>query len=126
MIYVALLARMTRASVIEVLNQDYTRTARAKGLTRPPILLVHALKNAVIPIVTTVGLGIALLISGVVVTETVFAISGVGRLTVDVIVRQDYPVIQGVLLVFTVVFVLINLLVDLSNSLFDPRIRYQR
>jgi peptide/nickel transport system permease protein len=126
MIYVALLARMTRASVIEVLNQDYVRTARAKGLTTPPILLVHALKNAAIPIVTTVGLGIALLISGVVVTETVFAIPGVGRLTVDAIVRQDYPVIQGVLLVFTVVFVLINLLVDLSYSLFDPRIRYQR
>jgi peptide/nickel transport system permease protein len=126
MIYVALLARMTRASVIEVLNQDYIRTARAKGLTTPPILLVHALKNAAIPIVTTIGLGVALLISGVVVTETVFAIPGVGRLTVDAIVRKDYPVIQGVLLVFTVAFVLINLLVDLSYSLFDPRIRYQR
>lgn len=126
MIYVALIARMTRASVIEVLNQDYIRTARAKGLTAPPILLIHALKNAAIPIVTTIGLGIALLISGVVVTETVFAIPGVGRLTVDAIVRKDYPVIQGVLLVFTVVYVLISLLVDLSYSLFDPRIRYQR
>ena len=125
MIYVALIARMTRASVIEVLNQDYIRTARAKGLTTPPILLIHALKNAAIPIVTTIGLGIALLISGVVVTETVFALPGVGRLTVDAIVRKDYPVIQGVLLVFTVVYVLINLLVDLSYSLFDPRIRYQ-
>ncbi|WP_108659807.1 ABC transporter permease [Acuticoccus kandeliae] len=125
MIYVALIARMTRASVIEVLNQDYIRTARAKGLTTPPILLIHALKNAAIPIVTTVGLGIALLISGVVVTETVFALPGVGRLTVDAIVRKDYPVIQGVLLIFTVVYVLINLLVDLSYSLFDPRIRYQ-
>ncbi|MCF3935692.1 ABC transporter permease [Acuticoccus sp. M5D2P5] len=125
MIYVALIARMTRASVIEVLNQDYIRTARAKGLSTPPILLIHALKNAAIPIVTTIGLGIALLISGVVVTETVFAIPGVGRLTVDAIVRKDYPVIQGVLLIFTVVYVLLNLLVDLSYSLFDPRIRYQ-
>ncbi|MFW5679179.1 MAG: ABC transporter permease [Pseudomonadota bacterium] len=125
MIYVALIARMTRASVIEVLNQDYIRTARAKGLTTPPILLIHALKNAAIPIITTIGLGIALLISGVVVTETVFALPGIGRLTVDAIVRKDYPVIQGVLLIFTVVYVLINLLIDLSYSLFDPRIRYQ-
>ncbi len=120
MIYVALIARMTRASVIEVLNQDYVRTARAKGLATPPILLIHALKNAAIPIVTTIGLGIALLISGVVVTETVFALPGIGRLTVDAIVRKDYPVIQGVLLIFTVVYVLINLAVDLSYSLFDP------
>ncbi|WP_420392326.1 ABC transporter permease [Acuticoccus sp.] len=125
MIYVALIARMTRASVIEVLNQDYIRTARAKGLSTPPILLIHALKNAAVPIVTTIGLGIALLISGVVVTETVFAIPGVGRLTVDAIVRKDYPVIQGVLLVFTVVYVFVNLMIDLSYSLFDPRIRYQ-
>ncbi|RAH97289.1 peptide ABC transporter [Acuticoccus sediminis] len=125
MIYVALIARMTRASVIEVLNQDYVRTARAKGLATAPILLIHALKNAAIPIVTTIGLGVALLISGVVVTETVFALPGIGRLTVDAIVRKDYPVIQGVLLIFTVVYVLINLAVDLSYSLFDPRIRYQ-
>jgi peptide/nickel transport system permease protein len=125
MIYVALIARMTRASVIEVLSQDYIRTAQAKGLTTPPILLIHALKNAAIPIVTTIGLGAAHLISGVVVTETVFALPGIGRLTVDAIVRKDYPVIQGVLLVFTVVYVVINLLVDLSYSLFDPRIRYQ-
>jgi peptide/nickel transport system permease protein len=124
-IYVALIARMTRASVIEVLNQDYIRTARAKGLTTPPILLIHALKNAAVPIVTTIGLGIALLISGVVVTETVFALPGVGRLTVDAIVRKDYPVIQGVLMLFTVVYVVVNLLIDLSYSLFDPRIRYQ-
>ena len=125
LIYVALISRMTRASVIEVLNQDYIRTARAKGLSTPPILLIHALKNAAIPIVTTIGLGVALLISGVVVTETVFALPGIGRLTVDAIIRKDYPVIQGVLLVFTVVYVLVNLLVDLSYSLFDPRIRYQ-
>ena len=125
LIYVALIARMTRASVIEVLNQDYIRTARAKGLSTPPLLLIHALKNAAIPIVTTIGIGIALLISGVVVTETVFAIPGVGRLTVDAIVRKDYPVIQGVILVFSFVYVFINLLVDLSYSLFDPRIRYE-
>jgi peptide/nickel transport system permease protein len=125
MIYVALIARMTRASVLEVLNQDYIRTARAKGLSTPPILLIHALKNAAIPIVTTIGVGIALLIGGVVVTETVFAIPGVGRLTVDAIVRKDYPVIQGVILVFSLVYVVINLLVDLSYSLFDPRIRYE-
>ena len=125
LIYVALISRMTRASVIEVLSQDYIRTARAKGLSTPPILLIHALKNAAIPIVTTIGLGVALLISGVVVTETVFALPGIGRLTVDAIIRKDYPVIQGVLLVFTVVYVLVNLLVDLSYSLFDPRIRYQ-
>lgn len=126
LIYVALIARMTRASVIEVLNQDYIRTARAKGLATPPILLIHALKNAAIPIVTTIGLGIALLISGVVVTETVFSLPGVGRLTVDAIVRKDYPVIQGVILVFSFVYVIINLLIDLSYSLFDPRIRYER
>ena len=125
LIYVALIARMTRASVLEVLNNDYIRTARAKGLSTVPILVIHALKNAAIPIVTTIGLGIASLISGVVVTETVFALPGLGRLTVDAIVRKDYPVIQGMLLVFTVAYVLINLLVDLSYSLFDPRIRYQ-
>jgi len=125
LIYVALIARMTRASVIEVLNQDYIRTARAKGLATPPILIIHALKNAAIPIVTTIGLGIALLIGGVVVTETVFALPGIGRLTVDAIIRKDYPVIQGVILVFSAVYVLVNLLVDLSYSLFDPRIRYE-
>jgi peptide/nickel transport system permease protein len=125
LVYVALIARMTRASVMEVLNQDYIRTARAKGLATPPILLIHALKNAAIPIVTTIGLGIALLISGVVVTESVFALPGLGRLTVDAIVRKDYPVIQGVLVVFTVVYVVVNLVIDLSYSLFDPRVRYE-
>ncbi|MBY6090878.1 ABC transporter permease [Maritimibacter alkaliphilus] len=126
MIYVALIARMTRASVIEILGNDYIRTARSKGLSTPPILIFHALKNAAIPIVTTIGVGIAMLISGVVVTETVFALPGLGRLTVDAIVRKDYPVIQAMLLVFTVAYVLINLLVDLSYSLFDPRIKYQK
>lgn len=120
----ALFARMTRTSMLEVLNQDYIRTAHAKGLSSSRVLLGHALKNASVPIVTTVGIGIALLIGGVVVTETVFAIPGIGRLTVDAILRRDYPVIQGVVLVFSAVYVLINLAIDLSYTLLDPRIRY--
>jgi peptide/nickel transport system permease protein len=107
-----------------VLAQDYIRTAQAKGLADRQVLIGHALKNAAIPIVTIIGIGVALLISGVVVTETVFAIPGLGRLTVDAILRRDYPIIQGIILVFSGVYVLINLLVDLSYTLFDPRIRY--
>ncbi|GGE46929.1 ABC transporter permease [Primorskyibacter flagellatus] len=121
----ALVARITRASMLEVLSQHYIRTARAKGLGDRPMLLRHALKNAAVPIVTVIGLAVATLIGGVVVTETVFAIPGVGRLTVDAILRRDFPVIQGVLLVFSFVYVLVNLAVDLSYSLFDPRIRYR-
>ncbi|MFU8763933.1 MAG: ABC transporter permease [Haliea sp.] len=120
----ALIARITRASMLEVLNQDYMRTARAKGLSVPRILIRHGLRNAAIPIVTIIGIGFAMLISGVVVTETVFNIPGLGRLTVDAIMRRDYPVIQGVILVFSLTYVLINLLIDLSYGLFDPRIRY--
>ena len=120
----ALFARMTRTSMLEVLSQDYIRTAQAKGLSSASVLVGHALKNAAVPIVTTIGIGIALLIGGVVVTETVFAIPGVGLLTVDAILRRDYPVIQGVVLVFSVVYVLINLAVDLSYGFLDPRIRY--
>lgn len=120
----ALFARMTRTSMLEVLGQDYIRTAQAKGLSTGRVLAGHALKNAAIPIVTTIGIGVALLIGGVVVTETVFAIPGVGLLTVDAILRRDYPVIQGVVLVFSAVYVLVNLAVDLSYGLFDPRIRY--
>jgi peptide/nickel transport system permease protein len=123
-VYAALIARITRSSMLEVLNQDYMRTARAKGLGLAAMLLRHALKNAAVPIVTIVGIGFGMLISGVVVTETVFNIPGIGRLTVDAILRRDYPVIQGVVLVFSAVYVLINLLVDLSYGLFDPRIRY--
>ena len=122
--YVALIARITRASMLEVLSEDYMRTARAKGVANSSRLLKHALKNAAVPIVTVIGLGVALLISGVVITETVFNLPGVGRLTVDAITRRDYPIIQGVILVFSGVYVLINLLVDLSYALFDPRIRY--
>ena len=123
-IYVALIARVTRASVSEALTEDYIRTARAKGLPEAAVLMRHALANAAVPIATVIGIGIALLIGGVVVTETVFAIPGLGRLTVDAILRRDYPIIQGVTLLFSAVYVLVNLLVDLSYSLFDPRIRY--
>ena len=119
----ALIARITRTTMLEVLNQDYIRTARAKGLSVRRVLVRHALKNAAVPIVTVIGIGFALLISGVVVTETVFNIPGLGRLTVDAILRRDYPVIQGVILVFSATYVIVNLFVDLSYRLFDPRIR---
>jgi len=123
-VYIALIARITRASMLDVLAQDYIRTAQAKGLAPAAVLGAHALKNAAVPIVTVIGIGIALLISGAIVTETVFAIPGVGRLTVDAILRRDYPIIQGVILIFSGLYVLINLAVDLSYMLFDPRIRY--
>ncbi len=122
--FIALIARITRATMLEVLSQDYVRTARAKGVGQRPVLFVHALKNAAVPIVTVVGLGVAGLIGGAVVTESVFAIPGVGRLVVDAILRRDYPIIQGVVLIFSFVYVLVNLAVDLSYTLFDPRIRY--
>jgi len=124
LIYIALIARITRATMLEVLSQDYVRTARAKGVGQRGILFVHALKNAAVPIVTVVGLGVALLIGGAVVTETVFAIPGLGRLTTDAILQRDYPVIQGVVLMFSFAYVIVNLLVDLLYTLFDPRIRY--
>ena len=124
MVFAALIARMTRASMLDVLAQDYIRTAQAKGLANDKVLIGHALKNAAVPIVTIVGIGVAALISGVVVTETVFAIPGLGRLTVDAILRRDYPIIQGIILVFSAAYVLVNLLVDLSYTLLDPRIRY--
>lgn len=123
LVYIALVTRMTRATVLEVLHEDYIRTAWAKGLGVLPVL-GHALRNAAVPIATTVGVGIALLIGGVVVTETVFAIPGVGRLVIDSVQRHDYPVIQSVLLLSAGVYVLINLLIDLSYRLFDPRITY--
>jgi peptide/nickel transport system permease protein len=123
-IYVALIARVTRASVSEALTEDYIRTARAKGVTEQAVLLRHALANAAVPIVTVIGIGIALLIGGVVVTETVYAIPGLGSLTVDAVLNRDFPVIQGVVLFFSALYVLINLLVDLSYLWLDPRIRY--
>jgi peptide/nickel transport system permease protein len=122
--YIALIARITRASMLEAINQDYIRTAYAKGASIRAILFRHALRNASVPIVTTIGIGIALLIGGVVVTESVFAIPGLGRLTVDAILRRDYPVIQGVILMFSGVYVLINLLIDIAYTILDPRIRY--
>ena len=124
LIYGALIARITRAAMLEVLSQDYIRTAQAKGLTEGKVLVGHALRNAAIPIVTVIGVGIALLIGGVIVTETVFAIPGIGRLTVDAILRRDYPIIQGVTLILSAVYVVINLLVDMSYTFFDPRVRF--
>jgi peptide/nickel transport system permease protein len=123
-IYIALIARVTRASVLETLGEDYIRTARAKGLPEVTVLLRHALTNAAVPIITVIGIGIALLIGGVVVTESVYAIPGLGRLTVDAVLARDFPTIQGVILLFSFVYVMINLLVDLSYVFFDPRIRY--
>ncbi len=122
--YIALISRITRASMLEAINQDYIRTAHAKGLGIVPILFRHALRNASVPIVTTVGVGVALLIGGVVVTESVFAIPGLGRLTADAILRRDYPVVQGIILIFSGVYVLINLLIDIAYIVVDPRIRY--
>ena len=123
-IYIALIARVTRAAVLETLGEDYIRTARAKGLAETKVLLNHALSNAAVPIVTVIGIGIALLIGGVVVTESVYAIPGLGRLTVDAVLARDFPTIQGVILFFSFIYVLVNLLVDLSYVFFDPRIRY--
>ena len=123
-IYIALIARVTRASVLETLGEDYIRTARAKGLPEMLVLRRHALANAAVPIVTVIGIGVALLIGGVVVTESVYAIPGLGRLTVDAVLARDFPTIQGVILLFSFVYVMVNLLVDLSYVFFDPRIRY--
>jgi peptide/nickel transport system permease protein len=122
--YMALIARITRASMLEVLQQDYIRTANAKGLATDRVLLLHALKNASVPIVTVIGIGIALLISGVVITETVFNIPGLGRLTVDAVLKRDYPIVQGLILVFAAAKVLVNLMIDISYAFLDPRIRY--
>jgi peptide/nickel transport system permease protein len=123
-IYLALLARITRASLLEVLQSDYIRTANAKGLRPITVLFVHALKNAAVPVVTTIGVGFALLIGGVVITESVFALPGLGRLTVDAVLQRDYSIIQGVTLIFSFIYALVNLAIDLSYTLFDPRIRY--
>ncbi|ELT46580.1 ABC transporter permease [Brucella sp. ZJ1_1] len=123
-IYIALIARMTRAGMLDVLGEDYIRTARAKGVSDRRLLFVHALKNAAVPVVTIVGTGFALLISGVVVTESIFNIPGIGRLTVDAVLARDYPVIQAMILLTSALYVFVNLLIDLSYTLFDPRIRY--
>ena len=124
MAYMALIARMTRATMLDVLSQDYIRTAKAKGVATLIVLLRHALKNAAVPIITVIGIGLTLLISGVVITETVFNIPGLGRLTVDAILKRDYPIIQGLIILFAGAKVLVNLLIDISYVFFDPRIRY--
>jgi peptide/nickel transport system permease protein len=123
-IYVALLARITRTSMLEVLHEDYIRTARAKGVHEINILLFHGLRNAAVPIVTMIGISTALLISGSVVVESVYNLPGIGRLLIDAIVKRDYPVIQGVVLTFSFVYVVVNLLVDIAYAFLDPRIRY--
>jgi peptide/nickel transport system permease protein len=123
-IYIALIARVTRAAVLEALGEDYIRTARAKGLSELRVLVRHALANAAVPIATVIGIGIAILIGGVVVTESVYAIPGLGRLTVDAVLARDFPTIQGVILFFSLIYVLVNLLIDLSYVFLDPRIRY--
>jgi len=123
-IYIALIARVTRAAVVEALTEDFVRTARAKGLTERRVLIRHALANAAVPIVTVIGIGLALLLGGVVVTESVFSIPGLGRLTVDAVLARDFPTIQAVILLFSVAYVLVNLLIDLSYLVLDPRIRY--
>ncbi|MGQ0545934.1 MAG: ABC transporter permease [Betaproteobacteria bacterium] len=123
-IYIALIARVTRASVLEALGEDYIRTARAKGLSELRVLVRHALANAAVPIATVIGIGVAILIGGVVVTESVYAIPGLGRLTVDAVLARDFPTIQGVILFFSFVYVAVNLLIDVSYVFLDPRIRY--
>ena len=123
-IFIALFARITRASILEILNEDYIRTAKSTGLGERSILTRHALPNAAVPIVTVIGIGFALLIGGVVVTESVYNIPGLGRLTVDAVLRRDYPVIQGIILVFSGLYVLVNLIIDLLYVALDPRIRF--
>ncbi|KAB2846891.1 MAG: ABC transporter permease [Hyphomicrobiaceae bacterium] len=123
-IYIALIARITRTSVLEVLSEDYIRTARAKGQTESRVLFRHALRNAAVPIVTVIGIGVALLIGGAVVTESIYTIPGLGKLVVDAVLGRDYPTIQAVILLFSFVYVLINLAVDIIYTLLDPRIRY--
>jgi peptide/nickel transport system permease protein len=122
--YVALIARITRTSVLEVLNEDYIRTARAKGLTEREVLVGHALRNAAVPILTIIGIGLSVLIGGAVVTESVFAIPGLGRLTVEAVLSRDFPVIQALILLFSTGYVLVNLLIDIGYAFLDPRIRY--
>jgi peptide/nickel transport system permease protein len=122
--YIALITRITRTSILEVMGEDYIRTARAKGLKESTVLKDHALRNAAVPIVTIIGVGVAALISGVVVTESVFNLPGLGRLVVEAVLARDYPVIQGLILFFSFAYILINLVIDVLYTVFDPRIRY--
>jgi peptide/nickel transport system permease protein len=122
-LFMALIARVTRSSVLEILGEDFIRTARAKGGRNKRILWMHALPNAAVPIITVIGLGIALLISGVVVTESVFNIPGVGRLTIDAILARDYPVVQGLIMFFALIYVVVNMVIDIACAFVDPRVR---
>ena len=124
LVFAAYIARLTRTGMLETLSADYIRTAHAKGLTPRAVLMRHALRNAAVPIVTVIGIGVALLIGGVVVTESVFNIPGLGRLTVDAVLGRDYPTIQALILVFSFIYMVVNLLVDVSYTFLDPRIRY--
>jgi peptide/nickel transport system permease protein len=124
LVYIALIMRVTRASLLEILGEDFVRTARAKGLPERVVLFRHALGNSAIPILSIIGIGIALLLGGVVVTESVFNLPGLGRLTVEAVVARDYPVVQGIVLLFSGIYVLINLVIDISYAVFDPRITY--
>lgn len=124
LIYIALVARITRTSVLEVLNEDFIRTARSKGLTDIEVLARHALRNAAVPVLTVIGLGMGLLVGGAVVTESVFSIPGLGRLTVEAVLSRDFPVIQALILFFSLGFVVVNLLCDIGYAFLDPRIRY--
>jgi len=121
---VAFIARMTRSTMLETLSQDFTTTARSKGLTEKIVVVKHALRNALIPIITVVGLQFGMLLGGAVLTETVFAWPGIGRLIVDSILARDYPMIQGVILIFGLLYILVNLIVDMTYAFVDPRIRY--
>jgi peptide/nickel transport system permease protein len=123
-IYIALIARMTRAAMLDVMGEDFIRTARAKGIGEIAVLLRHGLRNAAVPVITVIGTGFALLISGVVVTESVFNLPGIGRLTVDAVLARDYPVIQAMILLTSLIYVTVNLLIDVAYTLLDPRIRY--
>lgn len=120
----ALIARLTRSSMLEIIRQDYVRTARAKGLAERVVIMKHALRNALIPVVTVIGIETASLLSGVVVTEQIFSMPGIGRLSVEALVNRDFPVIRGTVLFMAFLFVLANLIVDLSYPFFDPRIKY--
>jgi peptide/nickel transport system permease protein len=123
-VYIALIARMTRAAMLDVMGEDFIRTARAKGIGEAAVLLRHGLRNAAVPVITVIGTGFALLISGVVVTESVFNLPGIGRLTVDAVLARDYPVIQAMILLTSLIYVTVNLLIDVAYTLLDPRIRY--
>lgn len=119
----ATIMRFTRSSLLEVFNQDYMRTAQAKGLSRPKVIYTHGLKNALIPVITVTGIQVGRLLGGAVIVEQIFTLPGLGRYTYDAISTRDYPVIQGTVLVFTVIFILVNLLVDIIYGLVDPRIK---